>query len=70
MLYETVSEKQVEFDQEKSSVTLKYVIKDVETGKCYSAHLGKSPWYMQEEFNAKQTWKEVKPKKIEIIDYE
>lgn len=56
IIFETVSEKIIDFDTEKSSANVKYTIKEVATGKKYTAVLGQSPWYLQGEHNAKQIW--------------
>jgi hypothetical protein len=63
-LFTTISKTVVDRDQEKNSVELDVVIKEIATGKYYKATLGKSPWWKQDQHNAEQPWVEVKPKKV------
>lgn len=65
-----VSEKIIDHDTEKSSVTKRIVIKEISTDKSYAAELGKSRWIHQEEYNAKVEWKEVKPRKVTNVEYD
>lgn len=70
ILFVVVSEKIIDSDTEKSSITKRYIIEDKSNGKFYAGELGKSPWYMQGEYNAKEEWVEVKPKQITKTVYE
>lgn len=67
---EFISKKFVSNDAEKSHVDYKIVVKQISTGKFFKAVLGESPWYMQSEHNASQTWTEVKPKETKTVEYE
>jgi len=68
-LYEVVHEETVSFDKEKSSADIEYVVKELSTGKFYKATLLNSQWYGQNEYNARQEWKEVFPHKETITTY-
>lgn len=68
-LFETVHEQIVDVDQEKSSTSVEYVIKDLSTGKLYKSTLGKSPWIHQDEYNAKAEWTLVKARKKTVTEY-
>jgi hypothetical protein len=64
LLYQTVDEEIIDTDTEKSSTTIAFVVKEISTGKFFSAELDQSPWCMQKEYNAKTEWEEVKPEKV------
>lgn len=68
-IYEIVSQETVSFDQEKNHLSVEYVIHEIATGKYFKATLGQSPWYLQSEYNAKEIWEEVTPKKITTVTY-
>ena len=70
LIFEVVKEDIVDFDTEKSSTTIEYVIKECATNKYYKARLTQSQWYLQDEYNCKEVWVEVKPKKIVTEVYE
>ncbi len=69
-IFEVVKEDVVDFDTEKSAITIEYVIKECATNKHYKARLKQSQWYLQDEYNCKEIWVEVKPKKIITEVYE
>ena len=54
--YSYISEKIIDFDQEKSSITKLVKIKDLSTGLKYKGEIGKSQWCDQDEYNAKTKW--------------
>lgn len=60
---------QVSFDSEKSSVEIEYVIFDHDAKKYYKATLGRSQWYLQDEYNAKEIWREVVPYEVKTTHY-
>jgi len=68
-LFDVVHKEVIETDIEKSSVTYEVVIQDLTTKKYYRAELGKSQWYAQAEYNAKQEWNEVKKSRKTITIY-
>lgn len=59
ILFEFISKEYSRHDIEKSSVSFNITIRDVKTNKKYIAELSESPWYMQSEANAEQTWEEI-----------
>ena len=69
-IFSTINKKIISTDQEKNSVQKQFTIQHIESGRYFSATLGESPWYMQGEYNAKQPWYEVFPKKKEITVFE
>lgn len=69
LIFETVSEEVTDTDQEKGRVEYEYVIKEVSTGKFYSATLAESPWWKQGQVNAAESWSEVKPKIVKKTVY-
>jgi hypothetical protein len=58
--YSHISEKIIDFDQEKSSVTKLVTIKDLSTGLKYKGEIGESPWCDQSRENAKTKWYVIK----------
>jgi len=70
LLFEGVKEKIKSFDREKNSTSIEYVIKECSTGKYYMANLCQSSWYLQDEYNCKEIWQEVKRKKVVKYKYE
>jgi hypothetical protein len=69
LVFETISKEVTGTDQEKGRVEYEYVIKEIPTGKFYSASLSTSPWWKQDEANAEEEWREVKPKTIKKTVY-
>lgn len=68
--YNLVHQKIIAVDREKNSTDVEYIIEEVSTGKFYRAVLLDSVWIGQDEYNASQTWEEVKRKKRTSYDYE
>lgn len=69
LMFETVSKEVTDTDQEKGRVEYEVVIQEISTGKFYAASLAESPWWKQDEANAKEEWHEVKPKTIKKTVY-
>jgi hypothetical protein len=69
LIFQTVSKEVTGTDQEKGRVEYEVVIQEISTGKFYSASLATSPWWKQDEVNAKEEWHEVKPKTIKKTVY-
>jgi hypothetical protein len=69
LMFETVSEEVTGTDQEKGRVEYEYVIKEISTGKFYSATLAQSPWWKQGQVNATEEWSEVKPEIVKKTVY-
>jgi hypothetical protein len=70
LLFEHISDRIVDSDQEKGSTTHEIVIKGVATGKYFKSQLRRSPWIHQDEENARAKWIEVLPKQKTITEYE
>jgi hypothetical protein len=69
-LFRVVKKKLYDHDTEKGSVTFDVVIKEIATKKFYKARLTESQWYLQDEYNAKEVWTEVKRVKKVKYRYE
>lgn len=69
LLFKVVESEIVDEDTEKGSTEHSYVIEEIKTGRFFSARLGKSSWWKQDEENAKAEWEEVFPKKITKVIY-
>ena len=69
-IYEVIDKTVIYTDTEKGSVEYSVTIKENKTGKLFQADLGESPWCEQDEHNASQEWKEVKPKTKKVTTYE
>ena len=68
--YAVVSQRTTSTDREKNSSDVEYVIEEITTGKFFKAILIDSVWVGQDEYNASQTWKEVKRKQKITYYYE
>lgn len=69
-IFEVVKEDIIDFDREKNSTTIEYVIKECATSRYYKATLNQSQWYLQDEYNCKEEWAEVIPVEITTTVYE
>ena len=68
-LYVVVDDEVTDTDQEKSRVTRRLVIKELETDKYFSAQLDESPWIHQAEENGNVVWEQVIPYSITVTKY-
>jgi len=70
VIFELVEKEFSSSDREKNSTEYNVIMVEIETGKFWSSELGESPWCDQDEYNAKQEWREVFKKTYTKTYYE